>query len=155
MKNKNLIDLNWFLKEKEKIFLDYLTKNKMNITLERKNLFKIIATNKFHFSINDLIELSKKSNFPSSRATVYRTVNILSEIGLLKKIESQNGKTYYENIEYKHNHLCCSKCGKIVEFYSQDIEKRLNEVYAKYNFRPFHNSFSINGLCKECEEKEF
>ena len=154
MKNENLIDLNWFLKEKEKIFLEHLLKNKMNITLERKQLFKIIATNKLHFSINDIVNLAKKSNYPSSRATVYRTINILSDIGLLKKIEIKKGKACYENIEYKHNHLCCNKCGKIIEFYSQEIEKKLNEIYFKYNFKPFHNSFSINGLCKECFYKE-
>ncbi|HOV15077.1 MAG TPA: transcriptional repressor, partial [Spirochaetota bacterium] len=120
------------------------------ITLERKSLFKIIATNKLHFSIQDILSISEKSSQPSSRATVYRTINILVDLGLLKKVDTKNGKTYYENIEYKHNHLCCSKCGKIIEFYSQEIEKKLNEIYQKYNFKPHYNGFSIDGLCKKC-----
>ena len=125
MKNESIIDLNWFLREKEKAFLNYLVKKKMNITLERKRLFRIIATNKDHFSVQDIINLSKKSNHPSGRATVYRTINILTELGLLKKVDVKDGKILYENIEYKHNHLSCSKCGKVIEFYSQEIEIRL------------------------------
>ena len=141
------------LSRKEKVFFDYLKKNKMNITLERRALFNIILNQKNFFSIKDIIELSKKSKIPSSRATVYRIVKIFYRLGFVRKVFEKENHIYYENINNIKSYLYCVNCNEIIEININNIEKKLEDISKIYDFEPFCKNIKIDGLCSKCRNK--
>jgi Fur family transcriptional regulator, ferric uptake regulator len=52
-----------------------------------------------------------------------------------------------------HDHLICTECGELIEFYSEVIEKKQDEIAQKYKFKPLHHSLRIFGLCQACQSK--
>jgi Fur family ferric uptake transcriptional regulator len=80
----------------------------------------------------------------------------LTEAGLAREVRLGDGKTYYEhhyNHEH-HDHMICTECGEVIEFFSPELEKMQDEMAAKYNFKPTHHSLRILGLCERCQNKE-
>ena len=140
----------------EDIFRDFLRKKGLKFTPERSIILKnIISLNK-HIDADEFYEyLAKKKKHPS-RASVYRTLPLLEEAGLLSKSFRFQNKVTYEYIlgREHHDHLLCVKCGKIIEFRNNKIEKLQDEVCKKHNFKPIFHRLIIRGLCEDCQRKE-
>jgi Fur family ferric uptake transcriptional regulator len=86
---------------------------------------------------------------------VYRTLKLLTEAGLAREVRLGDGRTYYEhhyNHEH-HDHMVCTACGGVTEFFSPELEAMQDEVAAKFKFRPTHHSLRILGICSECQRK--
>jgi Fur family ferric uptake transcriptional regulator len=80
----------------------------------------------------------------------------LTDAGLAREVRFGDGKTYYEhhyNHEH-HDHMICTECGKVVEFFSPEIEELQEKIAAEYGFKLTHHSMRILGLCENCLKRE-
>ncbi len=138
---------------KEK-FKKYLKEKGLRYTRQREDILRKILETKGHFEIEDIVLDFKKHNLDVSRSTVYRTLNILKELGIVNEVIKFKNKTLYEvALKEHHDHLVCEKCGKIIEFHSEEIEELQNNICKDYNFKPTFHRLEIYGICEDCQKK--
>jgi Fur family transcriptional regulator, ferric uptake regulator len=143
-----------FLKEKE-IFLEHIQKAGLRRTSQRDLILEIFLQTEEHLSSEDLYWLVQKQDPSVGHTTVYRTLKLLTEAGLAREVRFGDGKTYYEhhyNHEH-HDHLICTECGKIIEFFSAEIEEMQDKMAEKYGFRLTNHSLRMWGVCGECQKR--
>lgn len=139
----------------EQKFEEFLKSKELKYTSERKLIMKAIFSFNKHFDIEELFERLRKQGNSISRATIYRTIPLLIQSGLIAETLHCQDKTSYENIFNKehHDHLVCINCGKIIEFYNEKIEKLQKEVCRQHNFVPIEHRLGIKGYCEDCYKK--
>ncbi len=134
-------------------FTDFLKRGKHRITPERFEVLDHVLEYKGHFGADELYIEMKTHKSNVSRATVYNTLELLTQCDLLSKRNFGDNKTHYEsNFNRKtHDHLICTNCGKITEFSNPDIEKIVEKVCTQLGFELSDYSFNIFGKCKDPE----
>ena len=143
------------IKKAEKIFRDYLKQKQLKYTAERRTILKKLFSIHDHFEADELyLKLRQKSDYRISRATVYRTLPLLEESGLIRRVAFVDKHTHYENVyaHKHHEHLICIKCGKIIDFYRKFLEDALEDVARKNGFEPVAHKLEITGYCKDCQK---
>ncbi|MBN2534578.1 MAG: transcriptional repressor [Spirochaetales bacterium] len=140
----------------EKIFIDFIKKKGLRYTPERKTVLEGILSIGSHFDADILYDFLKNKREDLSMATIYRSIPLFIESGILKKSPRSRGREQYELIygHDHHDHLICLSCGKIIEFKHEIIEKLQNEVCIHYNFQLIDHSLSIRGYCRDCRTKK-
>ena len=148
-----MVDYDFLLDELKRI----LKEKQLKFTQQRELVLKALFENKGHFSPEELHRLIQKKN-PDTRvgiATVYRTLTLLEEEGLADSISfGKEGKRYEIGLKKHHDHLICTHCGTIIEFFDETIEKRQEEVARRFDFQMTDHAMKIIGICKECRERE-
>lgn len=142
------------MKNEARKFQKFIQKQNLLWSTEREIITEQVFDNHFHFTADDLfIQLNKKGK-DISRATVYRTLELLERSGLVSKIQMQSGKRLYEHIfgHPHHDHLICQKCGKMVEFHSTGIEELQKRVALENNFKMTGHCLKIYGICSDCQK---
>ncbi len=142
-----------FMRIEEDLFFNYLHKNNLRCSGERRTILKIFLDSEEHLTLEDILTKATKINPKINNSTIYRNMEILAEIGLANKWKGPDKKTYYEH-KYKHphhDHLICTKCGKIAEFYDQTIEKMQEATAKKLGFITTDHKLILYGLCKKCQ----
>jgi Fur family ferric uptake transcriptional regulator len=149
------------MKKEKKTLLDFI-KNKniiftINLTKERTLLLKMIKDYNTHFDADELHDYIIKKGEKLSRATIYRSLALFAESGIINQTIRKRGRAVYELAlgQKHHDHLICIKCGNIIEFIDIDIEELQNKVCKEYDFKPTEHTLSIKGYCKECLKSEF
>jgi len=139
----------------ERKFEEFIKSKELRYTSERKLILKAIFSFHKHFNVEELFEKLREQGNHISRATIYRTVPLLLQSGLITEALHCQDKTSYENIFNKkhHDHLVCVRCGKIIEFYNEKIEKLQEEVCRQHNFVPIEHRLGIKGYCEDCYKK--
>ena len=105
-----------------------------------------------HFTAEELLEMARKLDRTVSRATVYRTLSLLVESGLLREIDLGKDQTYYDpNFLQKpeHNHLICQDCDRVVEFENEHIALLEDCITKRLGFSPANKSIRIQANCDE------
>lgn len=138
-------------KEKE-IFYDHLRRSGLKRTTQRDLILEVFLETEGHSSAEDLYQLIKSRDPHVGVTTVYRTLKLLAECGLAREERLGDGRTRYEHLynHQHHDHLICTSCGRLIEFYSEAIENKQDEITRLYNFHPTHHSLRIFGHCSEC-----
>ncbi len=95
----------------------------LKMTGQRKVVLKVLDESEDHPSVEDVYERAKKIDSSVSIATVYRTLGLLDEIGIVVRHEFQEGYARYELNSSHHHHLVDLETGKVIEFQSDEIEK--------------------------------
>jgi Fur family ferric uptake transcriptional regulator len=106
-----------------------------------------------HLSADDLVELIRKEDHRISRATVYRTLQWMTDAGIARKVDFGEGRFRFEH-SYRHPrhfHLICKTCNQSSEFLSSDIEALIEEIASVRNFAPRQSVVQIYGTCEECQ----
>lgn len=144
-----------FAKEKE-IFLEHIQKAGLRRTGQRDLIMDIFLRTEDHLTSEDLYWLVQKEDPTVGHTTVYRTLKLLTEAGLAREVRFGDNKTYYEHHynHQHHDHMICTQCGKVIEFFSADIEDLQDQMAEKFNFQPTHHSLRMWGVCDECQKKE-
>lgn len=83
-------------------------------------------------------------------STVYRTMKLLCEAGLVQERHFGDGEALYENVSTHHDHCICTRCGKIVEFENDAIEKLQEKVASENGFVLTSHKMELYGVCAEC-----
>lgn len=148
------VEKNEFKKEKE-IFLEHIQKSGLRRTAQRDLIMEIFLRTEEHLTSEDLYWLVQKEDPSVGHTTVYRTLKLLTEAGLAREVRFGDNKTYYEhhyNHEH-HDHMICTECGLVIEFFSQDIESLQEQMAEKFDFTPTHHSLRMWGVCAACSRK--
>lgn len=137
------------------IFQEYLRKNRLKFTPERRAILEGIFALHKHFDVDELYERLHYRHKRISRASIYRTLPLLVKSGLIRETLRCRKRGSYEHVfgHKHHDHLVCLRCGRIIEFTNDKIEKLQNEVCEKYNFQPVEYHLGIKGYCKECRRR--
>ena len=139
------------IREAEKTFAEYLEKKDLKLTSQRRTILHG-ALRDGHFSAEKLLEFSKKKDPTVSKATVYRTIALLKEAKILEEQDFGEGKKLYERAQGRkhHDHLICIKCGEILEFENDPIERLQDSEAKKHGFKTVYHSLKLFGFCKSC-----
>lgn len=136
-------------------FKSYIQENNLLWSTERAIIAEQVFENHFHYTADDLYVQLKELGKNISRATVYRTLELLEKSNLVSKIHLENGKHIYEHIygHTNHGHLVCQNCNKIIEVKSKKIEEMQKKISGEENFKITRHSFKIYGICFECQKR--
>ena len=137
----------------QKLFKKYLGEKRLKLTKERLAVLNEVFSFHGHFGPEQLYFRIRNSGSKASRASVYRTLNLLVESGLVEKIiRTDRGNVYEHTYGHSHHdHLVCSLCGEIVEFYSESLEQIQKEVCRRNNFQGISHILEIRGVCEKCK----
>ena len=140
-------------KDREK-FENLLKAKELKLTYERRYIFDEVSKIKDHFDADSLYEVFKKKGLRISRDTVYRTIPLLLESGVVQKSVGEGKRDYYERVSVKghHDHMVCIKTGKVIEFHSEEIERLQEEIAKKHGFKIIFHDHRIFGLSKEAQD---
>ena len=126
----------------------------MRLTDQRKLIVNVFSKNKGHLSAEDLYRQIQKKTPGIGFATVYRTLKLLADAGLAAGKNFGDGFVRFEccvgRSKDHHDHLICTRCGKIVEFINNHIENLQEEVAQNHGFTIKTHSLDIYGVCQDC-----
>src|SRR6202050_3040734 len=127
----------------------------VRITQQRRLLVGIIQDSPRHLDAATLLELAKKQDPDIDRATVYRTLALLKDRGLIDELDLmhiQGEKHYYEaKTSRDHCHIACFRCGAIMEYASSSFEKLKEEMVKQSGFQIRVVRLEVGGFCKRCQ----
>lgn len=141
-----------FSRTKEDQFTAYLKSMHLRKTPERYEILHTVMRTNGHFDVDSLYTMLDKKSYHVSRATLYSTLELLCNCGIVRKLKFDTHQAKYELAEETHSHLICTKCGEIRETDLEEFPGNLNNLKFK-NFTPAYTSICIYGLCEKCREK--
>ena len=136
-------------------FMDFLTQKNLRLTAQRQAIIETAFSTRKHFTAEELLEWSRRRDKSVSRATVYRTLPLLTESGLVREMDFGKDYKFYDPnyAEHPHhNHIICQDCEKIVEFDSAKIEKLENEISHRLGFSVKAHRLQITASCQELKK---
>lgn len=140
---------------KEK-FLAFLGTKNLRMTSQRQAIIETVFGTEEHFTADQLLEWSRARDRSVSRATVYRTLPLLTESGLVREMDFGKDHKYYDPnyAEHpNHNHIICQDCEKIVEFESEKISQIENEISHRLGFEVKTQRLQITASCDEFKKR--
>jgi Fur family transcriptional regulator, ferric uptake regulator len=133
-------------------FKEFLNEKNFCFTAQRLAVLNVVAKeeNK-HLSATEIYEALQEEHQGIGIATVYKTLRMLEQEGLLSKIELLDKTAHYEiNDGAIHGHLICSKCGKIIEIRGSRARRSLELLQGDSNFAIQQGSVNLYGICEDC-----
>src|SRR5208282_6135035 len=128
----------------------------IRMTAQRRLLVGIIQDSPRHLDVATLLEIARKQDVAIDRATVYRTIALLKEHGLIDELDlmhMEGEKHYYEaKTTRDHCHLACFQCGAIMEYTSASLERLKAEMCAQSGFQIRVVRLEVGGVCKVCQK---
>jgi Fur family ferric uptake transcriptional regulator len=142
------------MQPEERIFRNFLTSRDLKFTPERYIILKEVFQRHDHFEAEDLLSSIKKKGRRASRATIYRTLELLVQCGLLEVVDLGGNSHHYEHVlgHQHHDHLVCEKCGRIIEFTHRQLEKLKEKVCHEMDFDGRFHTLKIFGICGRCRQ---
>lgn len=137
------------------LYISKIKEIQAKITPQRIEILNIFLKNKNeHFTAEDIISHLNASK--TGQATVYRTLELFCQAGILKKVNFKNEEfSRYDLLDLKnkhfHHHLVCNKCSKVIEINDDLLDHIENKVQQEYEFLILNHELIINGICKDCQ----
>tara|TARA_B100000029_G_scaffold100798_1_gene91004 strand:- start:171 stop:584 length:414 start_codon:yes stop_codon:yes gene_type:complete len=124
-------------------------KKGVKLTDQRKVIAKVMSESDDHPNVDELYKRVTQIDAKISIATVYRTVKLFEESGILTKHDFKGGKARYEELsEHHHDHLIDIKSGEIIEFVDEEIEELQKKVAEKYGYNLVDHKLELYGIKK-------
>ncbi|MDP6369851.1 MAG: Fur family transcriptional regulator [Planctomycetota bacterium] len=136
-----------------KRYRDYLSGKGLRLTKQRRRILDRVYGTHDHFSAETLLRwLAAEQGAPVSRATVYRTLEMMVSGGFLAAVDTGGKELLYEHAlgHSHHDHMVCITCGSIEEFVDEEIERRQSAACAEAGFTPVRHLLRIRGYCRSC-----
>lgn len=137
-------------------FNKFLKERGLRLTPEREAILReVLATKGEHFEPEELHISLRQKEADVSRASVYRTIPLLIEAGIIEEVERVDKHSHYELIlgREHHDHMLCLGCGKVIEFLSPEMEKLQDRLCKEHGFTGETHTLEIKGYCKKCSKK--
>jgi Fur family ferric uptake transcriptional regulator len=137
----------------QKALGNYLEDHHLKHTKQREAILEVFLNVRGHITGEELYQRVSEQ-FPTiGYTTVYRTMKLLCDAGLAIERHFDDGVTRYEVEQEHHDHLVCLRCGKIVEFECQMIEKAQDEIVQRYGFTLLRHRHELYGHCPDCQKR--
>lgn len=136
-----------------------LKENGYKYTSQRKDIYEIFLNDKEkHLSTEDVYERVKKVNSEIGIATVYRTMLLFEELGIVYRNSFDDGVARYEikpnNIGHRHHHLVCVSCGSVTEVKMDLLDNLEEEIEKDEKFKILDHNLKFYGYCKNCYKED-
>ena len=134
-------------------YLDYLKTNNLKSSKRRDFIFDFVLQKKGHFTIDDLYQKLFAIDPHIGIATIYRTIRLLVDCGILIEHTFGEKKGFFELTSHHlsdHGHLICIECGIIIEFDNELIKNYQKTLKKKHGFKIHSFKFEVYGICQEC-----
>jgi Fur family ferric uptake transcriptional regulator len=137
-------------------FRQYLREHHQPITKQRDLVAQIVFLAEDHLSVEGIRRELKQRSERVGMATVYRTLDLLVESGLVRTHEFGEGFRRYEAMagQSDHEHLICEQCGRVVEFANERLERMLPVLADEHGFQHRRHKVEIYGVCRTCRQRE-
>lgn len=135
----------------------YIQENQLKSSKRRNLIFEYIAQIQGHFTVDNIYQELIKIDPEIGIATIYRTVRMLIDCGILVEQTFGEKKGWFEIIDLEmehHGHMICTSCGKIIEFRSRAIEKNKYQIAREHHFTIHSYKLEIYGLCSSCQKQQ-
>jgi Fur family ferric uptake transcriptional regulator len=124
------------------------------LTTQRRLLLELLRDAEGHIDAKELYRRASARDESIGPATVYRSLNLFKELGLVEERRLGKVRCYYEIKQSpEHQHLVCQGCGKIIEFQNPLIGQLIKAVRREHGFKVTKAELYLEGYCPECEEK--
>lgn len=128
------------------------------LTPQRRAVVDIIIENEGkHLTAEELYDLVKVDCPEIGLATIYRTILLLEEMGIVSRLDLGDGCSRYELVHdeenHQHHHLVCTNCGKVMEVEGDLLEELEHNIEKKYKFQIKNHSVKFYGFCSDCTNK--
>ncbi len=135
-------------------FREFLQTKGQRLTPEREAVVRAVYASHDHFDADHWVSTlaPQPGGKRASRSTVYRTLELMEEARLIRRVARVNDRAVYEH-DYgypQHDHLICKKCNKLIEFPNADIAAVVEKVAAEHGFRMTGHRLEVEGICAEC-----
>ena len=136
-------------------FRAYIKAQGLRKTPERETIIEEIFSIHDHFDVDELFLRLRNKRKRVSKASLYRTIPLLIESGLIKEVYFEDGHLHYEHIygHKDHSHLRCNRCGRIIEFDDDEIGTLQKRIGKKYDFAVTAHRFELIGYCPQCAQR--
>ena len=140
---------------------EILSKNHYKVTPQRKEIVRLFVENvdsQHHLSAEEVYDILLGKGFDFGLATVYRSVELLSTLGILSRIDFGDGRARYELAAgnpkiHNHHHLLCLNCKKVIEFEEDLLDDLEKIIEKKSKFKIVNHEVKFFGYCSDCRRK--
>ncbi len=137
---------------------EVLRSRQYKLTPQRQIILQVFIDNPDrHLSAEDVYDIVRQHSSEIGLATVYRTLELLSELEILQKLDFGDGRSRYEinrnNTPHHHHHLICIGCGNVKEFEDDLLETLETVISCKSDFKIVDHQVKFYGYCRECQQK--
>ena len=141
--------------EAKRQFVRFLGGKGLRVTTQRRVIIDIVFEADQHFTAEQLLAWARARDKSVSRATVYRTLPLLTESGCVREVDFGKDQTWYDS-NYAdrphHGHLICEECARVVEFESDKLQKLQHEIGRQLGFKIKSLRLQITGSCQEFQK---
>ena len=134
-----------------------LKKRKYRMTVQREAVLRVfMESDDKHLGAEDVYRILLDKKYRISKATVYRTIELLTDLGFLRKLDFGDGMYRYEILEKDdayHQHLICKECGRIVEINDELVKELIERLERETGFSIDAYDIKFYGVCSECKRK--
>jgi Fur family ferric uptake transcriptional regulator len=121
------------------------------LTSPRRALAKLIADQDGHFTAADLVAAARSRHLGVGRATVFRTLEVLEELGAIERLDLPGGEHAYVGCEpVHHHHVVCSNCGRASEISDADLQRVVQRIGRQTGYRIDEHRLELFGVCPAC-----
>ena len=133
-----------------------LRKHGIRLTRQRELLFGLIHNSHSHLHAEQLYELAKEKDPKINRVTVYRTLKVLKEQGLVDELDLMHydgEHHYYETrLKREHAHIVCMGCGSVVEYFGDPLKQIKEQIESQFGFKVKVARTEVGGYCADCQQ---
>jgi len=139
----------------QSIFRNYLERRGLKLTAERQGVFDELFARHEHVEADEILVRLRAKGKKISRATIYRTLELLVDSGIVGRVRIGEIGYRYERLRAgeHHDHLICNECGRVIEFFEPGIESLQDDVCERYGFLPISHSHQMRGICRQCRPR--
>ena len=127
----------------------------IRLTQQRRALLEVIDKTGLHLDAERLYELARQKDPKINRVTVYRTIKMLKDAGLVDELDLMHwsgDQHYYESrLKQEHAHMICLQCGRVEEFFGDPLQKLRQRIESHFGFQVVIARTEVGGYCSNCQ----
>ena len=127
----------------------------VRLTRQRRVLLDLIDSSGKHLDADTLYQMAKEKDPKLNRVTVYRTLKMLEESGLVDELDLahfEGEKHYYETrLKREHAHIICLRCGRVEEFFGEQLNAVKGQISSQFGFEIVFSRTEVGGYCSHCQ----
>lgn len=138
----------------DKKIISVYRENNLKVTPQRIAIAKYVLNNSEHPTAKRIYQEIRRAHPTVSLATIYVTLKVLKEVGLLQELNLPDGQSRFDPNLEPHAHLICEKCGDITDWEDPLLSELVSNISDNAHFIVSASGLNLNGVCRKCQEDE-